>query len=1445
MQFRYVVALIILCSPTLFSQSWIQRYARQNALLEEVQTLLPGPSGSSIVAGSSFGNASGWDVTLLSYDAAGNQLWGPVHYNGDANSDDKATCAARDASGNICVGGMTWSDSTGWDYLLVKFGPTGQFQWARRFGEAGGDDDLAGGIVVDGNGGIVLTGRSRSASGFWKVVTVKYDGAGNLLWTRSTDPAAAYSVLPGGIALDASGNVYVGGNAGGPTRDILLLKYSPGGAPLWSKRFNRTGNGADVVQAMGLDGAGNVILAGSSMPGFGPYNALLMKVAPDGSALWTKTWLQPGKSETRAQSIQIDAAGDISIAAKSLGTPSGYDIAVATFDAAGTMLRESSYSGNGSGQDRNPPLFAGVTSAVRRAGGVNVAWADALDDQTERQDLRYIVCVGTAPGGENFNAPAKLVTGEISALLDNLQPDTDYYIVVRSRDAAGNTDRNVREFHIRTPAVVNDLIVTRDTLLGGGVHCYGRVIVEAGATLRFSGDATLCATDSIVVAGEILADCFGLTLRSGGLLRITGRVDDRCVGGDPANPGSIFLFSGTHAFAFDSTGPRSGIYSRGFVTMTNDSAFDTWKLALPRFAKSSVPLDPVGSVTADVARAGTAGPFGVSFTLKGLDPNGGPVSFDLDFGDGSSQNDLRPADGMSLDLYKTYAGPGSYPVVLTVRNAGGGSSVSTLRIFLADTSNAGTGTGVAIDPDNILIRQGYYSAFHAVVGAGGLSPGDSLHWDFGDGGSSTLSDPAHAYALPGRYHVVLNGFDGSGHAAAADMYLYAYKPDTTKIRSSEHSAGGYRKGPAPAALDFVLNFPIVGSKGQNFYVNDPNLVVTLNPPPGGGVIGAPVGNGERGTSFHASFDGKIEIQGGVFAPGNGGNGMNGRRGGNGGNMTFEAHDIKISGGVFIGASGGDGASDTQTGGPGQSVTATGKAGGKSGAINFAAGNSIDISGPISIVMGNGGDGGAANATGGDGTAQCPTGQAGGSATATGGKGGAANTTGAMAGNVAGTANITISGGQGGNGGDATANGGKGGDAINCDSRATGGAGGSAAATAGDGGKSGYDGNVAGIAIAPGSFTAGDGGDATATGGDGGKADPLAKPLVGKDGCPGENGGDATAVGGNGGKSTAKEGQGGTSPQGAGIAGNSVENGSRGGDASAVGGDGGNGVGCKCDGGKGGKADATGGTKGALGGKAKNSNTARNVDGDADAIGGNGGKGGSCCNPPGQGGAGGDGGNATVKSNGATSGNGGNGGDGGDGCPPGAGGAKGTGTGGAPKIPDGNPGQVGQNCCPPPKGCLFGIPSFADGEIPSGTIYTWGIYNLAKTTKLATVDMHFLTPQEFGQPTSYVFLSGNNDIGIGKGGMSFDCTTLKDVQNAQTTWLCTGASFQFQGQGTGTFTIQGLKGGTVIAQQSFAIQPTNTASITAPNGQYFDTLLITTTGPILFDIWWLGGLFIDP
>src|SRR5215475_11771852 len=69
-----------------------------------------------------------------------------------------------------------------------------------------------------------------------------------------------------GIALDASGNVYVTGSSTGSngTSDYATIKYDSAGQQQWVSRYDGTGNYTDEATAIAVNGTGVVYVTGTS-----------------------------------------------------------------------------------------------------------------------------------------------------------------------------------------------------------------------------------------------------------------------------------------------------------------------------------------------------------------------------------------------------------------------------------------------------------------------------------------------------------------------------------------------------------------------------------------------------------------------------------------------------------------------------------------------------------------------------------------------------------------------------------------------------------------------------------------------------------------------------------------------------------------------------------------------------------------------------------------------------------------------------------------------------------------------------------------------------------------------------------------------------------------------------------------------------------------------------
>jgi hypothetical protein len=103
-------------------------------------------------------------------------------------------------------------------------------------------------------------------------------------------------------------------------------------------------------------------------------------------------------------------------------------------------------------RDTTPPTFAGLQSATTcipgpvggdRTSVFRLRWSAAADDVTPERGIVYDVYQATAPGRESFSAPTyTTAAGATAFVTPELPSSSEYYFVVRARDAAGNRDSN-------------------------------------------------------------------------------------------------------------------------------------------------------------------------------------------------------------------------------------------------------------------------------------------------------------------------------------------------------------------------------------------------------------------------------------------------------------------------------------------------------------------------------------------------------------------------------------------------------------------------------------------------------------------------------------------------------------------------------------------------------------------------------------------------------------------------------------------------------------------------------------------------------------------------------------------------------------------------------------------------------------------------------------------
>jgi hypothetical protein len=241
-----------------------------------------------------------YDGFAYCFSSSGARLWS-TYYGG--TGDDFAYACCTSPTGNIFLGGWAQSATnistpnthqpvhSGMGILrlpfLAMFNGSGIRQWGTYNGSANGSGRIYG-LAADASNNVFATGYTISDTGYAspgamqtiaglgnEAFLLKFNSTGQRLWGtyiggNGNDRADACALLPDGSVLLA-GDTQGAPSIGTPgayqttvqgTYDAFLMKVSSDGALIWSTYFG--GNEGEAGDACGVDGYGNVHLAGAT-----------------------------------------------------------------------------------------------------------------------------------------------------------------------------------------------------------------------------------------------------------------------------------------------------------------------------------------------------------------------------------------------------------------------------------------------------------------------------------------------------------------------------------------------------------------------------------------------------------------------------------------------------------------------------------------------------------------------------------------------------------------------------------------------------------------------------------------------------------------------------------------------------------------------------------------------------------------------------------------------------------------------------------------------------------------------------------------------------------------------------------------------------------------------------------------------------------------------------
>ena len=243
----------------------------------------------------------------------------------------------------------------GWRLVLIKYDTNLISQWVRRSPVIVHNELHNIRVAYSEDGGITVGGTALE-NGVHKMLLLRYNHDGELLWQRTFNPPNAKPTVLGDMAVDRKGNVYACGTVlrdvskSGSHTEWVTLCYDATGKQQWTQSNSGSGYGADVAYRLSLSEREQFVYVfgkfynGNPANGGTGTNLALAQYKLDGTPQWTRSDPKSGP-EISPLSIARNSRPDLITIAGTKPTPQRNSaIFLSQYDNAGNLCWNQQYT---------------------------------------------------------------------------------------------------------------------------------------------------------------------------------------------------------------------------------------------------------------------------------------------------------------------------------------------------------------------------------------------------------------------------------------------------------------------------------------------------------------------------------------------------------------------------------------------------------------------------------------------------------------------------------------------------------------------------------------------------------------------------------------------------------------------------------------------------------------------------------------------------------------------------------------------------------------------------------------------------------------------------------------------------------------------------------------------------------------------------------------------
>ena len=395
--------------------AWTRSLSSSTAGEEKIQSLACDSSGN--VYGAGYCDTAGYttgsrDYLICKYNSSGTLQWQRMVGDTRFETGDGITV---DSSDNVFVTGYSVDPFNSYDPVVFKFNSSGTLQWQKLHKDFTYQQKwYSRGIITDSSGNIYFGGQHYNASSGSSGFVHKSNSAGVTQWMKKLTSSSSGSIQGRNVAVDSSGNVYLCGHQdkeqapSGGSEEWFISKFNSSGTLQWTRILGgdaaATG-GVDEARGIAVDSSGNIFVGGHIRLGSAYRVHLIAKWNSSGVFQWQRymTHTNIATQDNYGYDLKVDREDNVYY----IGTAS-QDIVIFKVPGDGS-LTGSSYDSNNLTYDQLTSSSATGNTTITQTFGSVFSGTD--HSQTSSTTASHTDAAGT------LTSSSITLTADVSTIL--------------------------------------------------------------------------------------------------------------------------------------------------------------------------------------------------------------------------------------------------------------------------------------------------------------------------------------------------------------------------------------------------------------------------------------------------------------------------------------------------------------------------------------------------------------------------------------------------------------------------------------------------------------------------------------------------------------------------------------------------------------------------------------------------------------------------------------------------------------------------------------------------------------------------------------------------------------------------------------------------------------------------------------------------------------------